>query len=457
MIKFGTDGWRDVIAENFTFENVKKVAQAHAEHLKENGGKKVAIGYDTRFLSEEFAKAVAEVFSSNGFEVLLSKGHCSTPALSLATKDFGCDEGVMITASHNTYQYNGYKVKGGYGGPGTPEIINDIESRIGKTEVKTGKTEWKEEDFNTYYLNKLKSYSLEELFKQHPKKVVHDPMHGATIGYLSRIFDGTFMEVIEINNYRDAFFGFHHPEPIEKNLQLLMAKVIATESLLGVANDGDGDRVGIVAEDGEFISTQIIYSLLLLHLIRNKKIPGDVAKTVSVSYLVDRICKKEGRKLYKTPVGFKYIAELMQKENIAFGGEESGGYGFGFHIPERDGLLSGLMILEMVLLKEKSLTDIVKELFDEFGPAYYKRVDIKVKGNQGRNLVEQLRENPPDRFAGKNVAEVDLTDGVKLIFEDDSWILFRASGTEPVLRVYAEAPSKAELEELINEGLKLIE
>ena len=456
MIKFGTDGWRDVIADKFTFENVKKVAQAHAEHIKNNNGRKVAIGYDTRFMSEEFAKAVAEVFASNDLEVILSKGHCSTPALSLITRDFKCDEGVMITASHNTYQYNGYKIKGGYGGPATPKIVSDVEKRIKNISVKEGKREWEEIDINEYYLTKLKNYLIEELFKQHHKKLVHDPMHGATIGYLSRVLDGTFLETIEINNFRDAFFGFYHPEPIEKNLQLLMAKVLATESIVGIANDGDGDRVGIVAEDGEFVSTQTVYALLLLHLIRNKKIPGAVVKTISTSYLVDRICEKEGRKLYKTPVGFKYIADIMLKEQVAFGGEESGGYGFGFHIPERDGLLSGLMILELILLKEKPLTDIIKQLHDEFGTAFYKRVDIQVKGNQGRQLIERLKENTPDSFAGRKIREIDKTDGIKLIFEDDSWILFRASGTEPVLRIYAEAPSKEELNNLINEGIKLI-
>ncbi len=456
MIKFGTDGWRAVVADEFTFDNVRKVAQAHAEHIKDKGGKRVAVGYDTRFLSEEFAKAVAEVFSSNGFEVLLSKGFCSTPALSLATRDFKCDEGVMITASHNTYQYNGYKIKGSYGGPGTPEIIEDVERRVESVKIETGKREWEEVDFNGHYLNKLKGYLIYETFKQHHYKVVHDPMHGATIGYLHRLMDDTYIEVLEVNNFRDAFFGFHHPEPIEKNLQLLMGKVVATGSILGVANDGDGDRVGIVAEDGEFISTQTIYSLLLLHLIRNRKVPGAVVKTVSTSYLVDRICKKEGRRLYKTPVGFKYIADIMQKEEVAFGGEESGGYGFGFHIPERDGLLSGLMILEMILLKGKSLTDIVKELFEEFGSAYYKRLDLRVSGDEGRQLVKKLRETEIEEFAGRKVVEVDKTDGVKLIFDDNSWILFRASGTEPVLRIYAEAPTTGEVDILIEEGKKLL-
>ncbi len=455
-IKFGTDGWRAIIADEFTFDNVKKVAQAHADHLKEKKGKKVVIGYDTRFMSEEFAKAVAEVFSSNDFEVILSNKYCSTPALSLAAKELEADEGVMITASHNTYHYNGYKVKGGYGGPATPEIINSIEGKIDKTSVKTGKKEWQTFNFNSLYIKKLMSYLDKDEFLQKNLKVVHDPMHGATIGYLNQILEETSIDVEEINHFRDAFFGFKHPEPIDKNLSLLKGKVIASEANLGIANDGDGDRVGIINENGEFISTQIVYALLLLHTIRNKKVEGAIAKTVSTTYLVDRIAKKEKRKVFKTPVGFKYIADLFLKEKIAFGGEESGGYGFGFHIPERDGVLSGLMILELMILSGKSLSELIHDLFNEFGPAYYKRVDLKVTGDEGRNLVAKLRENPISEINGKPIKEIDKTDGVKFILENDAWLLLRASGTEPVLRIYAEAPDKKQLQELIEFGKKLI-
>ncbi len=455
-IKFGTDGWRAVIAKDFTFDNVAKVAQAHADHLKENDGKKVVVGYDPRFMSEEFASLVAEVFASNGFEVILSSGICSTPALSLMTRELNADEGVMITASHNTYQYNGYKIKGGYGGPATPEIISDVEKRIGENKPKTGVTKWEEMDFNHYYVEKLKSYLTPGVFKQKPEKVIHDPMHGSTMGLLHKALEETFIDVIEINHYRDAFFGFHHPEPIEKNIPLLMGKVVAEEAILGIANDGDGDRVGIVDEGGEFVNTQLGYVLLLLHTIRNKKVPGAVAKTVSTSYLVDRICEKEGRKLYKTPVGFKYIAELFLKEKIAFGGEESGGYGFGFHIPERDGLLSGLMILEMIHFHGKPLTQIIEDVFREFGTAYYKRLDLQVEGDQGRKLVEKLKKEPLKELAGFKIKEVDTTDGVKFIFENDGWVLFRASGTEPVLRIYVEMPEKHQVEEVLEAAKKLL-
>ncbi|WP_457638738.1 phosphoglucomutase/phosphomannomutase family protein [Persephonella sp.] len=455
-IKFGTDGWRAVIAKEFTFDNLLKVAQAHADHLKEKNAKKVVVGYDTRFMSEDFGSAVAEVFCSNGFEVVLSKGHCTTPALSLVVKDFGADEGVMITASHNTYQYNGYKIKASYGGPATVEIISSVEEKIGKTKPATGKTNWKEVDINQHYIDTLKKYITPGVFNQKPEKVVHDPMHGATIGLLHRILEDTLIDVIEINHYRDAFFGFKHPEPVEKNLPLLRGKTVAEEAVAGIANDGDGDRVGVVDEAGEFLSTQIVFALLLLHTIRNRKIDGAIAKTVSTTYLVDRIAQKENRKLFKTPVGFKYIAELFLKEKIAFGGEESGGYGFGFHIPERDGLLSGLMVLEMMHLHGKSLTQLVEDLFREFGTAYYKRLDLKVEGNQGRALVEKLKKEPLKELAGKRVKDVDLTDGVKLIFENDGWVLFRASGTEPVLRIYVEMPEKEEVDMILEESKKLV-
>ncbi|WP_457641636.1 phosphoglucomutase/phosphomannomutase family protein [Persephonella sp.] len=455
-IKFGTDGWRAIIAKDFTFDNVAKVAQAHADHLKENNGKKIVIGYDPRFMSEDFASVVAEVFASNGFHVVLSSSVCTTPALSLAAKELKADEGVMITASHNSYRYNGYKIKGGYGGPATPEMISSVEKKIGNSEIKLGNTSWEEFDFNKLYIEKLKSYIIPQIFNQKPEKVVHDPMYGSSMGLLNKVLEETLIDVIEINHYRNPFFGGHHPEPIEKNLPLLMGKVVAEEALVGIANDGDGDRVGIVDEAGEFVSTQLGYVLLLLHTIRNKKTEGAVAKTVSTSYLVDRICEKEGRKLYKTPVGFKYIADLFLRDKIAFGGEESGGYGFGFHIPERDGLLSGLMILEMILLHGKSLTEIIEDVFKEFGTAYYKRIDLKVEGDQGKLLVEKLKKEPLKELAGFKIKETDLTDGVKFIFDNDGWVLFRASGTEPVLRIYIEMPEKSQVDLILEESKKLI-
>ncbi len=454
MIKFGTDGFRAIIGQEFTFENVEKIAQAQADSLKERGGRKVVIGYDTRFLSEDFALAVAEVFSSNGFEVIVSKGSCTTPALSYAVLSLNADEGVMITASHNGYKYNGYKIKGNYGGPATVEIIKDVENKIGKTSVNKGKRDFQLLDLTSHYLEKIKSYFDYSIFKQKEVKLVHDPMFATSIGIYNKLLEDTFIDVIQINQFKDPYFGGHHPEPIDKNLSFLKAKVIATESDIGIANDGDSDRVGVVSESGEFVNTQILYALLLLHTVRNRRFRGSVVKTVSTSYLADRIAKKEGLNIHKTPVGFKYVADIMLKETVAFGGEESGGYGFGFHIPERDGILSGMLILEMLMLYGKPLNEIIKDLFKEFGDAHYKREDLKVEG--GLNLVKNLKEKEIKEFAGLKIKEKDTTDGVKFIFEDDSWLLLRASGTEPVLRIYAETPSLKTTEKLIEEAKKLI-
>lgn len=457
MIKFGTDGFRGVIGENYTFENLRKIAQAHVDSLKERKGKKVVIGYDTRFMSKDFALVVAEVFSSNGFKVVLSKGIITTPALSFAVKHLKFDEGVMITASHNGYRYNGYKIKAKYGGPATEDIVKDVESRIGKVDVKIGDLNYEEEDLQSIYIDRLKSFFDPNIFRQRHIKLVHDPMYAASANIYNRILEDSFITIESINNWRDPYFGGHHPEPIDKNLSLLKAKVLAVGADVGIANDGDSDRVGIVDENGSFISTQVLYALLLLHTVRNRNEEGSIVKTVSTTYLADRIAKKEKRKIHKTPVGFKHVADIMLKEKVAFGGEESGGYGFGFHIPERDGILSGLLILEMMNLYSKPISEIVKELFKEFGEAHYRREDLKVEGNKGVEFVRKMKDVEITEFTGFKVREIDKTDGVKVILEDDSWILFRASGTEPVLRIYAEAPSAEKVDRLIYSSISMVE
>ena len=455
-IKFGTDGWRAVIAQDFTYENLAIVVQAHADRLKKLHAKKVVVGYDFRFMSEDFSRLAAEIMASNGLDVTLSSKACSTSALSLVTKDFGADEGVMITASHNLYKYNGYKIKGSYGSSATPEIVGDIETYIGKNKIATGNIKWEESDFNHYYTEKLKTFITPGIFLQKEKKVVHDCMHGSAMGLLKNCLESTKMEVLEINDFRDPMFGNHHPEPIDENLSLLKIKTQGEDAIAGIANDGDGDRFGLVDEKGDFVNAQLVYVLLLLHTLRYRKVPGAVVKTVSTSYLVDRICKKENRQLFVTPVGFKNIVHIFQKEKVAFGGEESGGYAFGFHIPERDGILSALMMLETVITQGKTITELMADIFSEFGRAYYDRVDVKVKENQAGDLVNKMKKSPPKEFAGKNVREYDMQDGMKLIFEDDSWILFRASGTEPILRMYAEAPDKKEVQGLLYKAQSLI-
>lgn len=457
MIRFGTDGWRGVISREFTFENVRKVAQAHAEVLKREGAKRVVVGYDLRFLSEEYGKLVAEVMAGNGFEVDLSNSFCPTPAVSYNTKYGGYDNGIVITASHNFGKYNGYKVKESFGGAARTEFTKKIEEEIPKVGGKNVTGKYNLKDLVTPYVEGVRSQVELSLFLEKPVKIVHDPMFGAQQGLLKRALSGTKAEVFEIHAYRDPLFGGKHPEPIvEENISALKEKVRALKADVGIAHDGDGDRVGLVDENGNFVNSQIVYALLLLHVVRNKGFrEGIVAKTVSTGYLVNRVCRKLGLELVEVPVGFKNISELVVKEKVLFGGEESGGYALIDFMPERDGLLMALFIVERMLAEEKTVSQLVEELFKEFGTAYYKRIDLPVEEKE-RKALERIEENPPKEWEGLEVQKVLTIDGVKIIFEDDSWILFRPSGTEPVFRVYGETPEKERTEKLLKWGIELI-
>jgi alpha-D-glucose phosphate-specific phosphoglucomutase len=458
VIKFGTDGWRGVISKDFTFDNLEKVAKAHAQLLKEQGAKRVVVGYDLRFLSEEYGRTVAEIFAGEGFETVLSDGFCPTPAVSYATKYQKFDNGVVITASHNYGKYNGYKVKESFGGAARTEFTKEIEKRIPQAEkLETKRGTPKLQDLITPYVEGAKSQVELSLFKEKEVKIVHDPMFGAQQGCFVQALTGTKAQVTEIHAYRDPLFGGKHPEPIvEENISALKEKVRALKADIGIANDGDGDRVGIVDEKGNFVNSQIVYALLLLHLIRNKgKREGVVVKTVSTGYLPNRICKKLGIELIEVPVGFKNITEVILREKVLFGGEESGGYALVDYLPERDGLLMGLLVVEKMLAEEKTVSQMVEELFKEFGPAYYKRIDLPVSEEE-KKALEELKENPPKEWEGLKVAKILTIDGLKIIFENDSWILFRPSGTEPVFRVYAETPDPKTTEKLIEWGVNLV-
>ena len=458
MIKFGTDGWRGVISKEFTFENLKKVAMAHGEVLRKGGARRVVVGYDLRFLSEEYGKFVAETIAGMGIDVDLSENFSPTPAVSYNTKYGNYDNGVVITASHNYGKYNGYKVKESFGGAARTEFTRKIEEEIPRVEGKerpVGK--FKEKDLVSPYIQGVREQLELSLFREKSVKIVHDPMYGAQQGLLVRALLGTKSEISEIHSYRDPLFGGKHPEPVvEENITALKEKVRALRADIGIAHDGDGDRVGIVDERGEFINSQIVFALLLLHIVRNKGMrDGIVAKTVSSGYLINRICRKLGLELVEVPVGFKNISELVVKEKVLFGGEESGGYALIDYLPERDGLLMGLFIVEKMLAEEKSVSQMVEELFKEFGTAYYKRMDLPVTEEEKRKL-EKIKENPPKDWEGLRVKEILTIDGVKIIFENDSWILFRPSGTEPVFRVYAETPDPKTTQMLLNWGVKLI-
>ncbi|MDW8066870.1 MAG: phosphoglucomutase/phosphomannomutase family protein, partial [Aquificaceae bacterium] len=458
MIKFGTDGWRAIIGDTFTFDNVRRVAYAHATVLQEQGKKRVIVGYDNRFMSELYALEVYRVFKTLGFECFLTNKACTTPMVSFAVKYMGFDNGVMITASHNPPEYNGYKIKDSFGGSATPEFIAKVEEKLNYAEpIKTEK--FQPEHVNVWgeYMREVRSRANLELLSQKDIVLVHDAMYGSAIGTYSHALSGTRISVHGIRSYRDPLFGGHAPEPVEKHLEPLSLKVRAIGADLGVANDGDGDRIALLDERGNFINAQLVYVLLLYHLLKNKgKREGIVVKTVSTTYLTDRICKAEGVELKEVAVGFKNINEVILKEKVIFGGEESGGYGIVEFLPERDGLFSGLNILELMLLLDKPISEVIKDIFKEYGEAYYKRIDLHA-GEDKKERLKSLIQNPPHKLGSFRVEKVNTVDGLKLVFEGDGWVLFRASGTEPLIRVYAEMPTERGLEEVLREATELLE
>ncbi len=459
VIKFGTDGWRGIIAKDFTFENLKKVVLAHAEVLRKRNLKRVFIGYDNRFMSENFAREAATIFYGEGFDVNLSPKAVSTPLVSWAVKYKGFDNGVMITASHNPPIYNGYKIKEQFGGSATPEFVKEVESFIDMVELErepiTEPGNLSEEDYTEEYISAVRSQVNMDLFRERELKIVHDPMFGSSLGYLKRALENTKLSVVEIHAYRDPLFGGRAPEPVEKNAKTLKEKVRAENAFCGIMNDGDGDRVALVDEKGQFVNSQLVYAMLLLHILENKGLRGTVVKTVSTTYLADRIAKHFGVEIVETPVGFKHInAVILQKDDVIFGGEESGGYGFPRFTPERDGLLSALYLLELFLLKDKAPSEVVKEIFNRFGEAYYRRIDLPVDPKEKEKL-KGLMENLPTSLGGLRVREVKTTDGLKLVFENDGWVLVRPSGTEPLLRLYCEMPSVEVRDKILSEVEKL--
>ncbi|MFP3294458.1 MAG: phosphoglucomutase/phosphomannomutase family protein [Hydrogenobaculum sp.] len=457
MIKFGTDGWRAIIGFEFSQDNIVKVAKAHAKALKKHGLNKVIVGYDHRFLGERFAILVANVMKTEGIEADVTKEAVSTPNISFAVKYMGYNQGVMITASHNPYYYNGYKIKESFGGAATPEFINEVEDEIKNIkDVDFKEHNIKRVDIISQYIEKTTSNISKNILLEKELNIVHDSMYGPAFKYYLEAFKDKKLNLFSIRHHKDALFGEGAPEPVEKNLSILKDKVKTVKANLGIANDGDGDRIALVDENGEFVNSQLVYILLMLHIIKNKGIKkGVVVKTVSTSFLVDRICKDFGIEVEETPVGFKYINEIVLKKDVIFGGEESGGYGFPFFLPERDGFLSGLFIIEMMLLEDKSLSDIIKDIFNKYGEAYYNRVDLKVEEHI-KDRLKNLIKNPPDVLEDIKVQKVNTKDGLKLIFEDDSWVLLRASGTEPLIRIYAEATSKDLLNTLLLKAQKLV-
>ena len=467
-ILFGTDGWRAVIAHEFTFANLERVAQAYADFLNQTQTQAagandeaaatphVVVGYDRRFLSEKFAVRAAEVLVGNGIRVALFAGDVPTPLVSWAVRERRAAGGVCITASHNPAEFNGFKIKAPWGGSATRETTAAVEvlvdaqppRRSDLTDAMRGGLD----DSVESYRAQVASYVDLERLKAAAARVIIDPMHGSGGRWVESFLRGGALAVETIRAERDTQFGGVNPEPIDQNLAPLRSRVRETQSLVGLATDGDADRVGAVNELGETMTMHEVVPLMLLHLARRRGMTGGVVRTFSQSVLTKRIAAAHDLKLYETPIGFKYVADLMLREDILIGAEESGGVGVKGHIPERDGILNSLIFLETIVAAGKPPSEMVKEMHREFGEFYFGRRDLHIEVARGLNLIETLSVAPPAEMAGYTVHGYSQLDGIKFTFGDESWLLFRQSGTEPVLRIYCEATSVAKMNALLDEG-----
>lgn len=462
-IKFGTDGWRGIIARDFTFNNVRLVTQSISDYLNKLATRNsqlvtVLVGYDCRFLSREYALAAAEVLSGNGLKVLLSDQAVPTPAVSFNVVSKKTAGAIIITASHNPYEFNGLKFKTPQGASAHPEVTRLFEHSLHQTSIRQDQQNIREVNLNKVYLKHLEKMVDLRKIRRQKMKIIIDPLYGAGQGCLETLLSGGALKITSINSCYNPLFGGINPEPIAANLGTLINAVKKHKADIGIALDGDADRIGLVDSQGTFVNSHQIFALLLLHLIRNRKKKGSVVKTISGTFLIERICQKYQLKLHETPIGFKYIGDIMLKEKVLIGGEESGGIGFSGHIPERDALLSALYMLEMIVITGKSLITLKKELFKDFGLSCYDRVDLKLGHTQHHhiNKKEFSRQIVNRSSLLLAVKEVKDYDGVKIMFEDSSWLLLRPSGTEPVVRVYAEADSQAKVKKLIDLGHKLV-
>ncbi|OGB90833.1 hypothetical protein A2625_07320 [candidate division WOR-1 bacterium RIFCSPHIGHO2_01_FULL_53_15] len=460
QIKFGTDGWRAKIADEFTFDNVRFVTQALIEHLNETGlaAKGVAVGYDNRFQSEDFARTSAEVCAGAGINTLLTSHSVPSPVLSFAVKDRGLGAGIMITASHNPPEWNGFKIKEEFGGSAFPKTTKAVEQHLNKLQTSNLKLQNKSEsevtifDPDPEYLAKIRSLVNLDAIRSANLRIVIDPMHGSGAGYFAKLG----LDVTEIRGNRDPLFGGVNPEPLPVNLEESISFIkefalkYSKELTACIILDGDADRIAAIDASGRFINTHNVFSLLLRHLKVNRKLSGDVVKTFNLTNLIDKQCAKYGQKLDVMPIGFKHIAKKMIEGDVLLGGEESGGMGIKGFIPERDGILAGLNLLEMMAYEKKMLGQLLEEIMTELGHFYYDRMDLHT--DKGPETVKKLTLTPPNEFAGMKVARVETLDGLKLNFEDESWILFRASGTEPLLRVYVEGRTPEEVKLILGAG-----
>ena len=456
-IKFGTDGWRGIISDNFTFKNVKRVAQAIAEYYNNQAELpvKIAVGFDTRFLSEEYARLTSQVLAQNGIDVLLSDRAIPTPMLSFAVRHKKLTAGVMITASHNPGAYNGIKIKTASGGAAGLEVTEEVERLLAKSapeSVTRQKGTVTTLDLSRDYVKFLRSYIDLKKIKNAKFRILVDVMHGSGNGFIAEVLKGTKIKLEFMRRERNPWFGGLRPEPVVENLKDTMEKMRKEEFDLCLVLDGDADRIAAIVPGGIFVSPQKILGLLVLHLFEDRKMSGGVVKTIVGTNLLDNLTHSLGLKLFETPVGFKYISSLMDTQDILVGGEEAGGIGFKNYIPERDGILAGVLLLEMMVYRRKNMGKILVGMEKEFGKYYYLREDLKTQ-NPG---IDITAFKTIKQILGKEVAEVKDYDGIKLICSDRSWLMFRGSGTEPIMRVYAESKSLTKTKKLLALGKTMV-
>ncbi len=456
-IKFGTSGWRAVIAEDFTFANVRLAAAGMAQFLLTQSGRpRVIVGYDTRFLSEKFAATAAEILASHGVETWRCSRPDPTPALAHEILHSRLDGGVNITASHNPPEYSGLKFSSADGAPALPEITRQIEDFAAKTLAGEYSVQGpnftaplsRPADPRPPYLEALQQKVDLRTIAQAKLKIAYDPLYGTARGYLNDLLTDAGASVHTLHDFRDALFSGVGPDPSEKNLQELAKFVKEEKCVVGLSTDGDADRFGVVDADGTWIHPNYILAIVADYLIEVRKIPGGIGRSVATTHLLDAVARYHNVPLYQTPVGFKYIGELIKEDKVALGGEESAGLTIRGHVPEKDGILAGLLVAEAIAHRGQSVKQQLDALFKKVGPCYTIRINLALQPETQQRLSAKLGRDY-DRFDGRTVAKMDRTDGLKMIREDGSWVLLRLSGTEPVVRLYGEAASQSELHHLV--------
>jgi alpha-D-glucose phosphate-specific phosphoglucomutase len=464
QIQFGTDGWRGVIAEDYTNENVAKVAHAIARYAvrAEKPGAGILVGYDTRFGSETFARIAAETVAATGTPVWLATDACPTPAISLLVRLRGAAGGIQITASHNPYRWNGMKYKASYGSSASPAIVAQIEKELKKI-LRDGipalpprKDLIHSLDVRTPYLETLNGLVDWDRLRAAKLRFMIDPVHGAGRGLLRDLFRRNGIECEEIRGTRDPLFGGVNPEPIEPHVEALRRAVRDGRYDAGFAFDGDADRIGAIDSDGTFITPHQIFSILLWHLAGTRKLAGDVAKTFSTTKMIDKIAAQFGRKVWETPIGFKYICDRMLESDILLGGEESGGIGTKLHLPERDAIVSALLLSEVMAWHGKRLGELVAMLHREFGEHHYGRVDLTVKAGQKEKALAHFANGKLKRLLDWPIVRREDLDGVKVYLGEIGWVLVRASGTEHMLRIYSETTQPETTRRVLDEVTSLV-